>query len=104
MRRSRRSQWGGALLAAALLALIASPRPVEAASLEETGKASLRALDSAFDLVVLRPLSGSALVVGSVMFVAAAPFVAPFEGLEPAFGAFIYAPYEYAIVRDLGDF
>lgn len=87
---------------AALLGPVAGPR--RAASLEETAKASLRVAESAFDLVVLRPLSGSALVVGSVFFVTAAPFVAPFEGLGPAWGTFVFAPYEYAIQRPLGDF
>jgi hypothetical protein len=97
---------------AALLAPVAGTRPA-AASLEETANASLRVVESAFDLMLLRPLSGSALVVGSVLFVVAAPFVAPmglvkhgasFEGLRPAFTTFVFAPYEYAIQRDLGDF
>ena len=103
MRRSQRSRWGVALLAAALLGPVAGPRPA-AASFEETANASQRVADSAFDLILLRPLSGAALVVGSAFFVAAAPFVAPFEGLRSAWGTFVYAPYDYAIKRDLGDF
>jgi len=111
MRSSRRLQWALALLVAALAAPVARPSPA-AASLEETGKAAQRAADSAFDLVLLRPLSTAALVVGSTFFVVSAPFVAPMgfvrhgaslEGLRPAFSTFVYAPYEYAIKRDLGD-
>ena len=91
-----------ALLVAALVAPVAGARPA-AASLDETAKAAQRAADSAFDLVLLRPLSTAALVVGSTFFVVSVPFVAPFEGVRPAFSTFVYAPYEYVIKRDLGD-
>jgi hypothetical protein len=113
MRRSRRSRLRGALLVAALLAPMVASRPAPAASLQETVNATQRVGESAFDLVILRPLSGAALVVGSAFFVASAPFVAPmgfvrygasFEGWRPAFSTFVYAPFEYVILRDLGDF
>jgi hypothetical protein len=60
--------------------------------------------EGAFDVLVLRPLSAAALLVGSAMFVVSTPIVAPFEGVGPAWSAFVYAPFEYTILRPLGDF
>ena len=49
-------------------------------------------------------MSMTALVAGSIFFVASVPLVAPFEGIRPAWSTFVYAPYEYTILRGLGDF
>ncbi len=97
-RRSRRA--GSALALAAALALAVAPRAAGAVSAGEVA-------DVAFDVVVLRPLNATAVVLGAVFFVGSAPFVAPFEGregVETAWDIFVYAPWEYAVLRDLGEF
>jgi hypothetical protein len=63
-----------------------------------------RFAEASFDVAVLRPLSTVALVAGSAFFVASVPLVAPFEGLGPSWNAFVYAPYEYVVLREIGDF
>lgn len=57
-----------------------------------------------FDLVVLRPLSATALVLGAGCFALSAPFVYPFEGIDTAWDVFVYAPFEYTFLRQLGSF
>jgi hypothetical protein len=60
-----------------------------------------------YDLVILRPLNTVALALGAGFFTLSAPLVAPFggrEGIATAWDVFIAAPYEYTVVRDLGDF
>jgi hypothetical protein len=102
----------GAVIGAAL-ALVVHADSAQAASFEQTGKFASRFGEAAFDLLVLRPLSASALLAGSAFFVASAPLVAPYEtfrtgdvveAVHPAWSVFVYAPYEYTVLRDLGDF
>ena len=87
----------GALIAALLLVAAA---PARADVWDQID----RNTSVAFDLVVLRPLNAAALVLGGVFFCASAPFVWPSEGLSTAYDVFIYAPYEYTVVRPLGEF
>lgn len=110
VRQPGRSQWVHALAAAALV-LHASP--ARAAGLERTREFAARFGEAAFDLMILRPLSGAALAAGSIFFVASAPLSAPegwirtgsfVEGVRPAWSTFVYAPYEYTILREIGDF
>jgi len=68
--------------------------------------------ESAFDLIVLRPFGAMAMAAGSVFFVASVPLVAPYpaikdgsiEGIRGAYSMFFYPPYEYTVVREIGDF
>jgi len=76
-------------------------------SLEAAGNVG----EQAFDLAWLRPLSAAALLAGSVFFVATVPLVAPydavrgsFDGVRGAWSTLVYAPYEYTVLRDLGEF
>jgi hypothetical protein len=105
-RRPRvRSRWIGAALAVAWLAAVAPASSAQAdGALSRTGHMMGRFGEGAFDVIWLRPLSATALVVGSAMFVVSAPIVAPFEGLSPAWSAFVYAPFEYTVLRPIGDF
>ena len=104
MRDRRTSRWVGGAIAAAWLAVALHADTARAADFSRTANLAKHFTDGAFDVVVLRPLSAVALVVGSVFFVASAPLVAPFEGVRPAWNTFVYAPYEYTVVRGLGDF
>jgi VIT1/CCC1 family predicted Fe2+/Mn2+ transporter len=92
------------VLAAASVAFSLHPDSAHAATFDRTGPFAERFGEATFDVIVLRPLSATALIAGSAFFVAAAPFVAPFEGVHPAWSTFVYAPYEYTVVRSLGDF
>lgn len=101
-RSGRRGFWARARRASLLLALslglsLAGAAPAQAVSFTEVR-------DAAFDVVVLRPLNTAAVVLGSVFFVASVPFVAPFVGVRSAWDVYVYAPYEYAFERELGDF
>jgi len=97
--RSRRGARRSAavLLLAIAMSLAGAPRPAEAATTVEV-------LAAAYDVTILRPLNACAVVLGSVFFVASAPFVAPFMGVRTARDVFVYAPYEYTVERDIGDF
>ena len=44
------------------------------------------------------------MALGAVFFCASAPFVWPSDGLQTAYDVFVYAPYEYTILRPLGEF
>ena len=112
MTRRRSSRWLGGVTAAAWLALALHADSARAADFSRTASLAARLSEATFDVVVLRPLSAVALVVGSMFFVVSAPLVAPagiwsggpLEGLRPSWSTFVYAPYEYTVVRDLGDF
>jgi len=100
-------------VAAVALALVLQTGPAQAAVLERTGHFAKRFGEATFDILILRPLSVTALVAGSAFFVASAPFSTPDgwirtgsfrEGIRPAWSTFVYAPFEYTILRDLGDF
>jgi hypothetical protein len=93
-----------ALLAAASLAFALHADSAQATSFGRAAKFVPRFGEATFDVLILRPLSGAALLAGSVFFVASVPFVAPFEGLRPAWNTYVYAPYEYTVLRDIGDF
>ncbi len=58
----------------------------------------------AFDVLLLRPLSAIATIVGVPFFVASVPFVAPAGEIMTSLDVFILAPAEYTITRPLGDF
>ena len=93
-RGARRS---AAVLLAIGMSLAGAPCPAEAATTVEV-------LAAAYDVTILRPLNACAVVLGSVFFVASAPFVAPLIGIRTAWDVFVYAPYEYTFERELGDF
>lgn len=105
----RRSRWVCGVLVAAWLGLVAHADAAQAAGFSQTAHVASRFGEASFDVIVLRPMSAMALAVGSVFFVASVPFVAPFgggrfEGVRSAWSAFVYAPYEYTVLRPLGDF
>ena len=58
----------------------------------------------AFDLVLLRPLSAVATIVGAPLFVASLPFVAPTGRIMESLDVFILTPADYTVTRRLGDF
>ena len=58
----------------------------------------------AFDILLLRPLSATAAIVGVPFFVAAVPFAAPAGEIMTSFDVFVLAPTDYTIKRPLGDF
>ena len=58
----------------------------------------------AFDVLLLRPLSAIATIVGVPFFVASVPFVAPAGEIMTSLDVFILAPGDYTITRSLGDF
>jgi hypothetical protein len=100
-----------AIAIAACIAVFASAAPARAAEESESKVFPLRFVEGAFDVMILRPLSAAALVAGSVFFVASLPLVTPYEGVRGSlegvrgsWSAFVYAPYEYTVLRDLGDF
>jgi hypothetical protein len=93
-----------AVVATAWLAFFLSSDSALAAGLDRTAKFAPRFGEATFDVLVLRPMSAVALVVGSVFFVASVPLVLPFEGVQPSWSTFVYAPYEYTVLRSLGDF
>jgi hypothetical protein len=89
----------------AFVILVAGAAPgAEAASLSEMSSDFVRGAEIAYDVTILRPLNAAATVLGVGFFVASAPLVAPFEGLGSSWEVFVYAPYEYTVMRGLGDF
>jgi hypothetical protein len=103
-RSQQRSRRARSIAASLALALFAAPSAVGAATWSEIGDDAAKNGAVAFDLIVLRPLNAAALALGTVFFAVSAPFVYPFEGIDTAWDVFVYAPYEYTVVRDLGDF
>ena len=87
----------GALIASVLMA---GATPARADVWAQAGDNA----EVAFDLLILRPLNAVALGLGTVFFCASAPFVWPSDGLSTAFDVFIFAPYEYTVLRPLGEF
>lgn len=100
----RRRIGAGILGAGIALVLAGGPAPAEAATLSEVGDGFVRGAAVAYDVTILRPLNAAATVLGAGFFLASAPLVAPFEGLETAWDVFVYAPFEYTVLRDLGEF
>ena len=107
-KRTRRSL--PAALALGLAISLAAPG-AQAASMDAFSKGMKSFAEDAFDLAVLRPAGIVALLVGSVFFVASAPVAAPYhafqgstEGIRGAYDVFVYPPYEYTFLRDIGDF
>jgi len=108
MDRARRTRRAAFALGLALCLAAPGAQAVEAAEIEH---GFLRVGEQAFDLVVLRPTGFIALVVGSAFFTASAPVAAPYhavkgsmEGVRGAYDVFVYPPYEYTILRPLGEF
>ena len=58
----------------------------------------------AFDVMLLRPLSAVATIVGAPLFVASLPFVAPAGRIMESLDVFILTPADYTVTRPLGDF
>jgi hypothetical protein len=83
------------MLALAVSVMVRTPA-ANAVSATEIGEVT-------FDLVVLRPLNTVAVALGSVFYVASAPLVWPFVGLDTSWDVFVGAPYEYTFERPLGD-
>ena len=75
---------------------LAAATPAAAVTVEEVGHKT-------FDALVLRPLNAMAVVVGLGFFAITAPLVLPTGDLSTPFEVFVYAPYEYAFERPLGD-
>jgi len=86
--------------ALALFALAVGALPAAPAAAVDYGEIG----DKTFDVLVLRPLNAAAVLVGAGFFAISAPLVAPSGELATAFDVFVYAPYEYAFERPLGDF
>lgn len=84
---------------AAVIVVGASP-PARA----DVGDDIVHGISIAYDVAILRPLNAAATVLGTGFFLASLPLVAPFEGISTSWDVFVYAPYEYTVVRDLGDF
>lgn len=63
-----------------------------------------RSGDMAVDLVIVRPISIVATVVGAVGFVVALPFTVPSGSVDEAARSLVAAPFEYTFNRPLGDF
>jgi hypothetical protein len=112
MNDGRRTTRGARCVAGVMLAavLVASAGPARA---DDAWSQAGRNGGVAFDLIVLRPLNALALALGAVFFCASAPFVAwptdgswsfPSAGLSTAYDVFIFAPYEYTVLRPLGEF
>ncbi len=87
----------GVALALLVGMTLAAAQPAAAAGYED-------GLAIAFDVAVLRPLNAAALALGTIFFAVSAPLVAPSGGVATAWDVFVYAPYEYTVLRDLGDF
>jgi hypothetical protein len=108
----RASGWRRTALGIAVsLAVTAHANGAQAASESNSRDFPLRFAEAAFDVSILRPLSAVALVTGSAFFVASVPLVAPYgaisgslDGVRGSFTAFVYAPYEYTVLRGIGDF
>ena len=111
---SRRRRATLALLLAGAILVFSGPRPASADedfadptpffkepefSWDQVATAGAVALD----VMLLRPVSAVALVVGCIFFVASAPVVAPFEGFQESYDTFVYPQYHYAFERELGD-
>jgi len=92
----------GVLLVTVILVLVAGHSA--GAEGNRTGEFASRFGEAAFDVAILRPLSAAALVAGSAFFVASLPLVLPFEGWRASYDAFVGAPYEYVVLRAVGDF
>jgi len=57
-----------------------------------------------FDLLVVRPLSMLATLLGSAAFVVSLPFSAMGDNIEPAYEKMIESPAVYTFYRPLGSF
>jgi len=86
------------------------PTPAAGAPVAPTGAASNAWADAAvktFDVVPIRMLSVSAVVIGFGAFLVSVPLVGPgfqMEGIRNSWDYFVMAPVEYTFVRPLGDF
>lgn len=108
--RSRSFWRRGTALIACLSAIALGSQSAQAAT-PSVGRALLSTLEESFDLIVLRSTGMLSLAMGSVFFAATAPLVAPHsaingstEGLRGSFDVFVYPPYEYTFLRELGEF
>ena len=107
---TRRSAPARLAIAIALALWLTAPA-AQAVSPSDVGRGFKAMAEDAFDLIILRPTGAASLVVGSVFFVASAPVVVPYHavkgsiaGLRGSYDVFVYPPYEYTVLRDLGDF
>jgi hypothetical protein len=109
-RSAPRAKRIAAVLAGTAFALVTTTAGTASAA-SDTVEAMGRVGEQIFDLAVLRPLSAIALAAGSVFFVGSVPLVAPygavkgsFDGVRGAWSTFVYAPYDYTLRRELGEF
>jgi len=100
-----------AALLACVSAIAIGSQGARAASLSDVGRGMGRVAAQAFDLTVLRPTGMLAFAAGSVFFVATAPFAEPYyairgsaEGIRSSWDVFVYPPYEFTFLREVGDF
>jgi hypothetical protein len=92
----------GAIVACVLgIAIAAAP---SAALAESFGDTMVRGAEVTYDVAILRPLNAVATVLGTGFFLASLPLVAPFEGISTSWDVFVYAPFEYTVLRDIGEF
>jgi hypothetical protein len=111
-RRSSSREWRrrSALIACAFVLAVGS-QSARATTLSDTGHAFASVGEDAFDLIVLRTTGMLAVSMGAVFFAATVPFVTPYhafrgttDGIRSSYDVFIYPPYEYTFLRELGDF
>jgi hypothetical protein len=56
------------------------------------------------DILIVRPVSLAATVVGTVIFIVSLPFSIPSGSVEPAAQALIVEPFKYTFTRPIGGF
>ncbi len=89
--------------AAVVLGIVVAGAPSQACA-ESFGDTIYRGTEVTYDVLILRPLNAVATLLGSGFFLISLPLVVPFEGIDTSWDVFVYAPYEYTVLRDLGDF
>jgi hypothetical protein len=90
------------LLATAMTLALLLGAPVAAAAASDLSWQDAPAV--VFDVMILRPLSAIATIVGAPLFVATVPFVALEGQIMTSLDVFVLAPADYTITRPLGDF
>ena len=89
-------------------ALLLSPAAVFVDEVSEDSNGQVefnRVFDSAFDVVILRPLDAFMLVTGGILFVPAVLFSAPggSEGVDNSYDIFVKTPWQDLVDRPLGE-
>jgi hypothetical protein len=63
-----------------------------------------KGLDIATDVLIVRPVSLAATVIGTALFIVALPFSLPSGSVGTTAQALVATPYKYTFVRPVGDF